>query len=76
MSQQIAQRYDLIAQHAHVSAQVAAGERNRHRRNTEREAFHCRGNRSGIKHILAHVLAMIDSTENEIGPVWHQRFDG
>ena len=74
MPQQIAQRSDLISQHAHIGPQIAAGERNRQRRDSERQTFHRRRDRARIEDVLAHVLAMIDSAQHEVGPLGHQRF--
>ena len=54
--------------------QIAAGERNRQRRDSERQTFHRRRDRARIEDVLAHVLSMIDSAQHEVGPLGHQRF--
>lgn len=76
MPKQVAERLDLVPKHRDVSPEISACERYRQRRNSQGKPLHRRRDRSGVQHVLSHILAMVDSTEDEVRPFCHQRFDG
>ena len=75
MPQQRRQHLHLLAQTRTIGAQIAAGERDRDRRHAERETFHRGGDGAGVQHVLAHVLAVIDAAQHEVGALGHQRLE-
>ena len=70
-----AHRGNLIGEQRGIRPQLTARERERDRGNAERDALHRGGDGARVEHVLAHVLAVIDSAQHEVRPLGHQRLD-
>src|SRR5262245_3021808 len=75
MSEQRGEDVDLLVEYGDVRAKISAGERDGDRWNPKSEPFHRSSDGAGVQNVLAHVLAVIDTAQHIVRPLFHQCLD-